>query len=568
MAEEDEEKTAFRTRFRLYHWRIMPFGLYNAPATFQSMMDNILHDLLDDGVMVYIDDILIYSDNEKNHVKLVQQVLSRLDKARLAVNLRKSSFHIEKVEFLGYLISEQGIEMSAAKVEDVQNWAMLRKVKDVQEFLGFANFYRRFIKAFAKLAVPLTALTKKDEPWLWTPRCQKAFTLLKNAFTSAPVLAHFDSSLQSVIETDASDYAVSAVHSQVQRNGRVHLCAFLSRKFSPAKLNYDIHDKEIVPIVLGFKEWEYLLKSSQQKVVVWTDYKNLEYFTSSKVLTRRQARWSEFLSEFDFFVKYRLGDKNGKQDALSRRWYLRPERGSEDLQPIQFSFKPGQLQISATKVFRLNDNFKDIVREAGKLDPKWLATKEAVKAKKDGTDSEFGIEDDLLMWKKRWYIPNNIELKNMILHDNHNSKIAGHFGTYKTLERLKHNYHWHKMEEDVKDYVRTCNTCQRDKPSCHRRYGELEPLEVPYRPWSSISMDWIIELPESNRYTQIWVIVDRFTKMAHLVPLPTNTSAKDLAKIFVKEVWKNHGLPTNIVSDQDTKVTSHFWQALMDLLGI
>ena len=124
------------------------------------------------------------------------------------------------------------------------------------------------------------------------------------------------------------------------------------------------------------------------------------------------------------------------------------------------------------------------------------------------------------------------------------------------------------MEEDVKDYVRTCDTCQCDKSSHHRWYGELEPLEVPYRPWSSISMDWIIELPESNGYTQIWVIVDRFTKMAHLVPLPTNTSAKDLAKIFIKEVWKNHGLPTNIVSDRDTKVTSHFWQALMDLLGI
>ena len=235
----------------------------------------------------------------------------------------------------------------------------------------------------------------------------------------------------------------------------------------------------MVAIVLAFKEWEYLLKSCQQKIVVWTDHENLEYFTSSKVLTRRQARWSEFLSEFDFIVKYRPGDKNGKPDALSRHWDLRPEGGSEDLQPVQFLFKPGQLQISAAKVFRLNDNFKDILTAAGKLDLKWLATKEAVKAKKDGADSQFEIEDDLLMWKKRWYIPNNIELKNMSLHDNHDSKIAGHFGTYKTLERLKHNYYWHKMEEDVKDYVRTCDTCQRDKPSRHRRYGELEPLEVP-----------------------------------------------------------------------------------------
>ena len=179
-------------------------------------------------------------------------------------------------------------------------------------------------------------------------------------FTSAPILAHFDSSLQLIIQTDASDYAVGAVHSQVQRNGKLYPCVFLSRKFFPAELNYDIQDKEMVAIVLAFKEWEYLLLSCQEKIVVWTDHKNLEYFTSSKVLTRRQARWSEFLSEFDFVVKYRPGDKNGKPDALSRRWDLRPEGGSEDLQPVHFLFKPGQLQISATKVFRLNDNFKDI----------------------------------------------------------------------------------------------------------------------------------------------------------------------------------------------------------------
>ena len=192
MTEEDEENTAFRTRFGLYYWRVMPFAFCNAPATFQSIMDNILHDVLDDRVIVYIDDIPIYSHDETTHVKLVQEVLSRLDNAELGVNLRKSSFHIKKVEFLGYIISERGIEMSATKVEEVQNWATLRKVKDVQEFLGFANFYRRFIKDFANLAVPLTALTRKDEPWLWTPRCQKAFTLMKDAFTSAPFLAHFD----------------------------------------------------------------------------------------------------------------------------------------------------------------------------------------------------------------------------------------------------------------------------------------------------------------------------------------------------------------------------------------
>ena len=304
MAEEDEEKTAFRTRFGLYHWRVMPFGLCNAPATFQSMMDGIFHDLLDNGVIVYLDDILIYSDNVEEHTLLVQEVLSRLDKAGLGVNLKKSSFHLGKIEFLGYIISQQGIEMSSAKLEEVRNWATPRKVKDVQEFLGFANFYRRFIKDFAKVAVPLTILTRKDQPWVWTSGCQKAFNQLKDSFTSTPILVHFDSALESIIETDASDYAVGAVHSQVQTNGHTHPCAFLLRMFSPAEMNYDIHNKEMVAIVLAFKEWEYLLNSCQKRITVWMDYKNLEYFSSSKVLTRHQARLSEFLSKFDFVVKY------------------------------------------------------------------------------------------------------------------------------------------------------------------------------------------------------------------------------------------------------------------------
>ena len=183
MGEEDEEKTTFRTRFGLYHWRGMPFGLCHALATFQSIMDNIFHNLLHDGVIVYLDNILIYTETVDKHIPLVQEALSRLDKASLGVNLKKRSFHIRKVEFLGYIISKQGIEMSKRKIEEVKNWAVPRKVKDVQEVLGFANFYRRFIQGFAQIAVTLTALTRKDEPWSWTPQCQKAFDMLKQRFT-------------------------------------------------------------------------------------------------------------------------------------------------------------------------------------------------------------------------------------------------------------------------------------------------------------------------------------------------------------------------------------------------
>ena len=267
----------------------------------------------------------------------------------------------------------------------------------------------------------------------------------------------------------------------------------------------------------------------------------------SKVLSRRQARWYEFLSEFAFVVRYRPDNKNGKPNALSRRWDLRPEEGSEDLQPVHFLFKPGQLRISAMKDAQLRHPFCNTLLSTAKKNKAWLATQDSVAAKRDGLDPHFSIEDDLLLWTGRWYIPHDIDLENMILHDNHDSKIAGHFRIYKILERLKHNYHWHRMGQDVQDYVGACDTSQRDKPSCHRRYGQLEPLEVSYRPWSSISIDWIGDLLESHCYKKIWVIVDKFTKMAHLVPLPTKVLNKAIAKIFLKEIWKTHGLPTDIV---------------------
>ena len=220
------------------------------------------------------------------------------------------------------------------------------------------------------------------------------------------------------------------------------------------------------------------------------------------------------------------------------------------------------------KATQLRDLFRNTLLNTAKKNEAWLATQDAVAAKREGIDSHFSIEDELLLWKGRWYISDDIDLKNMILHDNHDSKIAGHFGMYETLVRLKHNYHWHSMEEDVKDYVRASDTYQRDMPSRHRRYGQLKPLEVPYQPWSSILMDWIVDLPESNGYTQIWVMVDRFNKMDHLITLPTTVSAKDIVKIFLEEIWKTYGLQMDIVSDRDTKTTLHLWQVLMDLLGI
>ena len=620
IAKGDEWKTAFRTKYGLFEYLVMPFGLCNAPASFQAMINDVLRELIDEGVIVYIDDILIYSETEEEHTVLVQKVLEKLKKANLCVAINKSRFHVKKVEYLGYIISDEGIELSPEKVKAVENWNppnpnATSAIKWAQEFLGFANFYRRFIEGFSKIAKPITDLTKKEHVYQWDSNCQKAFDILKTKFTEAPILAHFLSDQPTVIETDASDYALGAVLSQIQTRGdqSLHPVAYHSRKFKPAEINYDIHDKEMLAIVAALKEWEHMLKSCQEEFTVYTDHKNLEYFATTKVLSRRQARWAEFLSEFWFKVVYRPGRLNQKADILSRRRddtmgeeaeatprsLLKPGQWVANSASVKAVQKPKRLtgqsvearpagqsveaqpdseqwvllysaRMAAIKVYTLPGTFVEKLKAAAKSDPDWIATVKAVKEKSDEVAPGFEVKDGILLYENRFVIPNDTSLKLKVLAENHDSKVAGHFGQYKTLERLRQNFCWSRMDEDCKDYVRSCDVCQRDKTSRRKKYGLLQPLDIPHQPWRSISMDFIVGLPQSDGFTQIWVVVDRLTKMAHFVPLRTGAKspAKDLAIAFAREVWRLHGLPADIVSDRGSVFISNFWKELMEHLGV
>jgi len=312
----------------------MPFGLTNVPSTFQDMINHVLSDLLDVGVLAYMDDILIYAKTREEHDRLVKDVLQRLQDNGLAVAAEKCVWRAQEVEFLGYVIGRNGIEMARNKVEAVLDWKTPRSLTETQLFLGFANFYRRFIQDYTRVARPLTELTKKSEKWVWTKEAEEAFRELKNRFTLAPILAHFDAQKPVIIETDASDFAIGAVLSQRDIKGRLHPVAFHSRKFARAEINYEIHDKELLAIVDAFKHWRRYCEGATNQVQVFSDHQNLEYFTTTKVLNRRQARWAQELVGIDFRIYYRPGTQNGKPDALSRRPEYRPERGGVENQPI------------------------------------------------------------------------------------------------------------------------------------------------------------------------------------------------------------------------------------------
>jgi len=251
----DEWKTAFRTRYGLFEFQVTPFGLTNAPSTFQDMMNHIISDMLDMGTLAYMDDILVYTDTEEKHDETVREVLKRLQNNGLAISPEKCVWKAQEVEFLGYIIGRNGIRMLEEMVEAILSWKTPESLTETQSFLGFANFYKRFIQDYSRMAKPLTELTKKDREWSRNKGEEAVFSELKRRFTMAPILAHFNPAKEVIIETDASDFAIGAILSQRDEERRLHLVAFHSRKFQPAEINYEIHNKELLAIVDAFKHW-------------------------------------------------------------------------------------------------------------------------------------------------------------------------------------------------------------------------------------------------------------------------------------------------------------------------
>ncbi|KAK3570720.1 hypothetical protein QTP86_025263 [Hemibagrus guttatus] len=284
--EWDEWKTAFITPTGHYEYLVMPYGLTNAPSVFQDFIHEVLREFLHRFVLVYIDDILIYSRNLAEHCHHVAEVLERLRKFQLFLKVEKCSFHQPSVQFLGYKIDSSGIQMDEGKITAIRNWPAPTTVKELQRFLGFVNFYRQFIKNYSSIANPLTSLLQnKSKSLAWSPAAEEAFNTLKKAFTTAPLLIHPDPDKPFIVEVDASTTGVGAVPSQQQGNpSRLHSCTFFSRKLNPAERNYDIGNRELLAVKLALEEWRHWLQGAKHPFLVLTDHKNLEYLRAAKRL--------------------------------------------------------------------------------------------------------------------------------------------------------------------------------------------------------------------------------------------------------------------------------------------
>jgi len=331
--EDDEWKAAFKMNKGLFELLVMFFGLCNSPATFQNMMNDIFIMETNEGwILIYIDNILIFSKRKEELQKLTLWVLKKLQENDFFTNLDKCTFEATEVDYLWMIISENQIKMDPAKLEEIKNWPSPMTVKQVQSFLGFGNFYRKFIGHYADFARPLNDLRKKDLTWNWTDTCQEAFEKLKAEFQKTPVLLMPNLTKPFIIESDASKFATGAVIWQKDMNGDWHPCRYISHSFDVTQRNYEIYDRELMGIVHALETWRHYLQESPFSTVILSDHKNLMYFRTAQKLNRWQAHWSLFLSEFDLKLIHTPGSKMIQSDTLSR-WpdHITDETDNDDL---------------------------------------------------------------------------------------------------------------------------------------------------------------------------------------------------------------------------------------------
>ena len=575
MKEGDEWKAAFRTNRGLFEPLVMFFGLTNSPATFQTMMNEIFQDLVMEGVVcVYIDDILIFTKTLEEHRRVTKIVLERLREHKLYLKPEKCEFEKTQIEYLGVIISHGQVEMDPVKIAGVAQWPQPRNRKEVQSFLGFANFYRRFIRDFSHHARPLFNLTKKDVQWSWGEEEQQSFDGLKTSVTSAPILAFPDDDAPFHVEADSSDFATGAILSQRSKeDGAWHPIAYYSKSLNAVERNYEIHDKEMLAIIRALEEWRHFLEGARHQFEVWTDHKNLEYFTTAKKLNRRQARWSLYLSRFDFELHHRPGRTMGKSDALSRR--ADHGDGSNDNRDIVL-LRPEFFAVRAMEGVAFEGEERETMKEIrrrvkeGQMDDSVAAAVGEIGGTGSRTlrSAEWRKVDGVLYFRDHIYVPNNPELRRRIVAQHHDTKVAGHPGRWKTLELVSRSYWWPHMSRYVGNYCRACDLCLRTKAQRRKPVGELHPLPIPEERWSVVSLDFIVELPDAHGHDACLVVVDSVGKRGHMVPTTTTVTAAGTARLYFAHIWKLHGLPRAVLCDRGPQFVAEFMRELCRLLGV
>jgi hypothetical protein len=469
----DIPKTAFVTRYGQYEFTVMPFGLTNAPAYFMNLMNKVFMEELDKFVVVFIDDILIYSKSAEEHEQHLRVILNKLRAHELYAKFSKCEFWLQEVAFLGHIISADGVKVDPEKVKAVSEWKQPMNVTEIRSFLGLAEYYRRFIEGFSKIARPMTALTQKGKEFKWTEACERSFQELKTRLTTAPVLTLPDIHKDFVVYCDASRQGLGCVLMQDKR-----VVAYASRQLKKHEENYPTHDLELAAVVHALKIWRHYLIGN--KCEIFTDHKSLKYIFTQPDLNLRQRRWLELIKDYDLSVQYHPGKGNAVADALSRKSYCHYLTTLNRRPEIAREVRQLNLQIiphGILNMLHIRSTLEDQIKEAQSKDEEIQYLKEKSSNKEI---QGFKVDEHGVLWyEDRICVPQDEKLRRLILDEAHCSAYSIHPGSTKMYMDLKQKYWWAGMKLDIAEYVAHCDTCRRVKAEHQRPAGLLQPLHIP-----------------------------------------------------------------------------------------
>ncbi|KAH0692437.1 hypothetical protein KY285_019534 [Solanum tuberosum] len=483
-------------------------------------------------VIVFIDNILIYSRNEEEHASHLRVVLQTLKDRQLFAKFNKCEFWLQSVAFLGHIVSSEGIRVDSQKIEAVKQWPRPTSATDIRSFLGLAGYYRRFVEGFSSIASPLTKLTQKKVKFQWSDDCEKSFAELKTRLTTALVLTLLEGSDGYVIYCDASRVVLGCV---LMQRGKV--IAYASRQLKVHENNYPTHDLELA-VVFALKIWRHYLYGVH--VDVFTDHKSLQYVFTQKELNLRQRRWLEFLKDYDMSVHYHPGKANVVADALSRLSMDSVAHVEEEMRELAKDVH--RLARLGVCLMSISDGGVTVPNRAESS----LVVEGAVHNQRVEVFSQGG--DGVLRYQGRLCVPD--------------------VGATKMYRDLREVYWWNGMKRDIADFVAKCPNCQQVKVEHQKPGGMTQEIDIPTWKWEVINMDFITGLSRTRRHhDSIWVIVDRVTKSSRFLAVKTTDSAEDYAKLYINEIVRLHGVPLSIISDRGPQFTSHFWKSFQKGLG-
>ena len=550
--EESKEKTAFITGQGLFEFIRMPFGLCNAPATFQRLMNHVLRDLIGIRVLVYLDDIIIFSNSLEEHLTHLREVLLRLRNAGLKLKSDKCDFMREKVNYLGHIISGKGIQPDPKTVEKVVNFRIPSNVDEVRSFLGLAGYYRRFVKNFGASAKPLTTLLSKGiETFKWEQAQQEAFDTLKKALVTPPILAYPDFEQEVTLFTDASDYGIGAVLSQVQ-NGKEVVIAYASRQLTKPETKYATVEKEALAVVFGTRQFKHYL--GDRKFTIISDHRPLQWLQNIKDAAGRLGRWSLQLSNLNYEIQYLPGRVHQNADCLSR---ARIASVAIMEQPLITFQSQGKDELCRKIMNYLTKGELDT--EDQRIPPMWLLDIEKYQIYegllfRHGTCASKGRRNTTVA---QLVLPKT--LKSLVLEKLHSDTTAGHLAFMRTYNKIRQHYYWPNMRKEIEAFCKTCHVCQKNYRPKFR--AVLHPHELAKAPFEVIGIDFLGPIkpvsPQGN--SVIMVITDYFSKWVEAIPLP-NQTALTTAKALCKHVVLRHGLPKAMVTDRGVNFTSKLFR--------